>query len=354
MSEDLLFLDRQAVLECAAEVDLCEVVIQALRQHAEGAVTMPAEGYLPWTNDAGAYCRSLAMLAAVKGSDGAPVLGVKLINAATSNPALGKERAGGLGMLFDHHTARPVVLAEAGWLSAARTAAYTLVSLRHLGPPGWDALALIGCGTLARTHLELLGEAFPQVNSVHLYDLDPGRAAGLADWLGHHCPHLRAHIEPSARAAIGAAPVVVTTTTTDTGYLPAEWLEPGTFVAHVSLADLLPDAFLTAEALYVDDVTLVADNPRRILGALLKDGQIAARGPEEPDSRTTHSLRNAAVRAVNGTLGQVLTGQVPAVRPRTGHVISNPFGMAILDVALLNAVHEVATHRKTGRRLRLY
>ncbi|MEU9984715.1 Gfo/Idh/MocA family oxidoreductase [Streptomyces sp. NPDC050856] len=356
MSEELLFLDRAAVLECAAEVDPCEVVGDVLRQHAEGAVTMPAEGYLPWTNDTGAYCRSLAMLGAVEGPGRPPVRGVKLINAATSNPALGRERAAGVGVLFDHHTARPLVIAEAGWLSAARTAAYTMVSLRHLGPPEWDALAVVGCGTLARVHLELLVRSFPGAKAVHLHDRDPARAADLAEWTGRHCPGLQAHIADSARAAVQAASVVVTTTTTDTGYLPAAWLRPGTFVAHVSLADLLPDAFLTAEALYVDDLTLVADNPRRVMGALIRDGRLAAPAPagRAGGGAGSGERDRAPAREITGTLGQVLTGRVPAVRPGTGHVISNPFGMAVLDVALLDAVHAVAARRGIGRRLRLY
>ncbi|MEU6669545.1 hypothetical protein [Streptomyces sp. NPDC046727] len=126
------------------------------------------------------------------------------------------------------------------------------------------------------------------------------------------------------------------------GYLTAAWLRPGTFVAHVSLSDLLPDALLGAQALYVDDVDLVADNPRRVLGTLMRDGRVTAREPGPVGGR-----------GINGTLGQVLAGVVPAVRPGPGHVVSNPFGMAVLDVALLGAVHEVALRHKSGRRLRL-
>ncbi|MDJ1131426.1 ornithine cyclodeaminase [Streptomyces iconiensis] len=334
MTEQLTFLDRATVLDCAAEVDLCGVVEDTLRSHARGSVVLPAEGYLPWTNDAGAYCRSLAMLGAVEGPDGGTVRGVKIINAATSNPQLGRERAAGLCVLFDHDTARPLVLAEAGWLSAARTAAYTMVSLRHLGPRAWDALTVIGCGTLARIHVELLRTAFPEVRTVHLYDQLPERSKELAEELRRSRPELSVRLAPEARTAVESAPVLVTTTTTAEGYVPAAWLAPGSFVAHVSLADLLPDAFETAEKLYVDDVELVADNPRRILGGLLGQGRIA--------------------RASLSTLGEVLTGRAPAVRPGAGHVISNPFGMAILDVALLGAVHEVAARRQLGRTLTLF
>ncbi|WP_059010054.1 diiron oxygenase [Streptomyces specialis] len=129
----------------------------------------------------GAACRSLAMPGAVESDDGPAAFGLKLINAATSNPGHGHERAGGVAFLFDPETARPRVLAEAGWLSAARTAAYTVVSLTHLGPRRWDAMTLVGCGTLARAHIDLAARAFPGLARLHLHDLAPPRAEALAD-----------------------------------------------------------------------------------------------------------------------------------------------------------------------------
>jgi ornithine cyclodeaminase len=346
MREELLFLDRHAVRECAARVDLCAVTEGILRQHAEGRTTLPPEGYLPWTNTEGAYCRSLAMLGSVGAQDGDPAAyGVKLINAATSNPAHGLERAAGISMLFDPETARPTVLAEAGWLSAARTAAYTMVSLRHLGPADWDALTVIGCGTLARAHLDLLAAAFPGVAQVHLNDLDRPRARALAGWTHEHHPRLRVRVHEDTEDAVRAAPVLLTTTTTDKGYIPAHWLAAGTFVAHVSLDDLLPDVFATAQAVYVDDVTLVAENPRRVLGRLMEEGDVL------PPS---HDPSSGTGRVLDGTLGQVLTGAVPGVRPSAGHVVSNPFGMSVLDVGLLAQVRRVAEAEGLGQRLSLF
>ncbi len=332
--EELLFLDRSAVLECAGEVDVCQVVTDALIRHARGASPCPTRAtcrgpttqeptVVPW-QCSGRWRVTARPL----------VRGIKLINAATSNPSLGRERAAGVSLLFDHHTARPVVIAEAGWLSAARTAAYTMVSLRHLGPPQWEELTLIGCGMLARSHLELLGASFPQARAVHLHDVDPGRATALADWVAQNQPGLQTLIHPDACAAVEAAPVVVTVTTTNEGYLPAAWLRPGMFVAHVSLADLLPDALLTAQALYVDDVDLVADNPRRILGALMHDGRVTARDsrPAEDAGSTERSGKSSPARSRR------------YVRPPDTSS-ATPLAWRSWDVALLHAIHEVAVRR---------
>lgn len=344
ITEHLLFLDRAAVRTCAAGIDPVAAVEDVLRAHAAGRTALPAEGYLPWTNSQGAYCRSIAMLGSVGDTDPTvpTAYGMKLISAATSNPAQGRDRAGGVSFLFDAETARPAVVAEAAYLSALRTGAYTMSSLRHLGPEHFEEVTLIGCGAQARTHAELLARYFPAVHTLHVHDLVPERTAAFATWVsGSGLPFT---VVPHGRAARAAAAstVVITLTVTDTGYLTPDDLRPGTFVAHVSLDDLLPEVFDQAQALYVDDVELIRDNPRRVLGRLLGEGRVLAPGATKPGTTT-----------IRGTLGDVLTAAVPAERPDTGVVVSNPFGMAVLDVGLLARVYARATADGHGTRLDL-
>lgn len=115
-------------------------------------------------------------------------------------------------------------------------------------------------------------------------------------------------------------------------YISADWIAAGSFVAHVSLADLTPGALLGAQGLYIDDVDLIRENPQRILGHLLN---------EEP------------AMYVTDTLGTVLNGTCPVVRPSGGYVVSNPFGMSILDVGLVAAVERRARELGLGHVLEL-
>ncbi|HEV7823412.1 MAG TPA: hypothetical protein VGP02_00730 [Mycobacteriales bacterium] len=343
--ESLLFLNRAAVRATLEEIDPVDVVVRVLRRHAAGRTVIPAEGYLQWTNGEGAHSRAIAMLGAVEDEAG-PIYGMKLINASLSNPRHGRERAGGFSVLFDPETARPRVLAEAGYLSAIRTAAYTVVSVRHLGPVAWDALGLVGCGTLARAHVDLCVRAFPDARHVHVHDLDPARAAEFVAWVRAAHPHLSARSHRSAADVLAAAPVVVTVTTSGEPYLGRESVRPGTFLAHVSLDDLTEEVFLGAEGLFVDDVDLVRENPRRILGRLLQSGSVVA---ADDGAAAPHPGRR-----IDGTLGQVLLGERRAVRPTTGYVVSNPFGMSILDVGLVEAVGRAAEDLELGQQLALY
>lgn len=52
------------------------------------------------------------------------------------------------------------------------------------------------------------------------------------------------------------------------------WFRPANFVAHVPLDDVTEEAFLGLEAIFVDDLCRVRDNPRRILGRLMADAKI--------------------------------------------------------------------------------
>ncbi|AEV81898.1 ornithine cyclodeaminase [Actinoplanes sp. SE50] len=330
-SESIRFLNRADVAACLSKMDAAEVVAQTLRDHTSGRTELPPEGYLSWSNSAGAYSRAIAMLGAVP--DGAAMAyGMKLINASVGNPGRGLERAGGLSFAFDPETARPAVVAEAGLLSAVRTATYTVVSLRELGPESFDTVSLIGTGTLARVHLEAIADAFPAVRRAVVFDLDPARAAAFRDDFAARRPELTVTVADSARHAAGAAPVLITVTTSNDPYIPASWLAGGSFVAHVSLDDLTGEAFRGAEAVFVDDLELIRDNPRRIMGRLLQEGVLTGG---------------------DGSLGEVLTGRRPARRPGSGYVISNPFGMAVLDVALIHAVAQVARETGAGQLLDL-
>jgi len=321
-------LDRAAVTGCLDHIDPVGLVARTLLAHAHKETVLPAEGYLGWENSGGAYSRSLAMLGGITGL-ASPLYGLKVVNASTSNSGLGIERAGGVMMMFDPETARPRTLAEAAVISALRTAAYTVLSVQHLGPVDVERVSVLGCGTLARMHLRLLASYLPSVRTVHVYDIVPERTRALVDWAAQTLPALDVVAVDDARTCVAAAQVLVTVTVSATPYIDASWFTEPTFVAHVSLDDVDRSVFEGSEAVFVDDVDLVVENPRRILGSLVADGTVAL--APHPDRAF-----------IAGTLGGVLAGRAEAVRPGAGHVISNPFGMAILDVALLGEVIRVA------------
>jgi ornithine cyclodeaminase len=181
------------------------------------------------------------------------------------------------------------------------------------------------------------------MTTAYLFDLDSSRTGSLAAWAAQSLPGWTVEPCASAEEAAGASRILITLTTSRSPYIDPSWFRPGSFVAHVSLDDVTEEVFLQAEALFVDDVTLIRDNPRRILGRLMAEGKISTPGASA-----------GAGRAITGTLGDVLTGRRAAVRPADGVVVSNPFGMSILDVGLLQRVAAVANEDGLGHCVQLF
>jgi ornithine cyclodeaminase/alanine dehydrogenase-like protein (mu-crystallin family) len=326
MSADtILYLSRGDVTAALDHIDVFGAAASALTAHGRGETTLPAEAYLGWEHE-GETLRSLCMPASI---DSVP--GVKIINANPANPARGLPRASGLTLLFEADTGRPLCVMEGARISCLRTAAVTAIATKLLAAAPVERLALIGAGALARCHLRLLVPRLPRLREIRVYDHDRERATTLAA--------ARSLIVcDSAEQAIGAAQLIVTVTTTTSPYIRYEWLQPGALIVNVSLDDLMPDVFLRADKLFVDDWNLIAADEHRLLGRMLRDGTIA---------RPSHQ----GAREIDGELGQLLaSGHRGRSRPDE-IIVVNPFGLAIEDLAIAKHVYQYARASGLGAHL---
>jgi ornithine cyclodeaminase/alanine dehydrogenase-like protein (mu-crystallin family) len=153
------------------------------------------------------------------------------------------------------------------------------------------SLAVIGCGAQGRMHAFLLAQRLSSLRSVSLYDRSPEVARTLAADL----PGFEVTVHANARSAV-AAEITVFTTTVDEGYVEPDWPRPGALLVNVSLGDLTDATFLEAAAVYVDDLDLVADNPRHPLSLLMAAGLVTG----------------GTARPIDATLGGLLTGRYQA------------------------------------------
>jgi ornithine cyclodeaminase len=318
-------------------IDVVETAAEVLRLHAAGLVRTPAKAFLQWPAEEGA-ARTLNMPSWLGRPEG-PLVGTKIINGNPANARLGLRRAEGLILLFDPETGHVRTMMQAARISALRTAAVTAVAVEHLnaGPP--RTLAVIGAGTLAEVHLEVLVPRLGELRRLVIHDHDPRRAEKLAAhatgaWAGRG---IDCSTASGAEEAVAGADVVVTLTTTDEGYIRYDWLKKGSVLVNVSLDDPLPEVFLAADALVIDEWGLITADRRRILGKLHRAGRIA-----EQDGQGAPALGEG--RAVTAHLGEVVAGTRPARTHEHDIVLVNPIGMSAQDVAL---AAEVAQRAKT-------
>jgi ornithine cyclodeaminase len=327
----LLYLWAREVARALEAVDVVEVVAGALAAHARGETVLPGEAHLAWICGDESV-RSLSMPAVV-----GDCAGVKLINANPANPGRGLPRASGLIVLFGLETGRPFCILEAGLISCLRTAAVTAVAADLLAPRPVERLALLGAGALARGHLELLAPRLPALREIRVYDVDPAAAAAFAAGRAGAVVCAGAVVGNSAEAAIRGAELIIAVTTTTSGYIRHEWLAPGALLVNVSLEDPLPEVVLRSDKVFVDDWARVAGDDRRLLGRMLRAGQITGPGDAAGPGR-----------AIDGELGELLIGARSGRTTPEEIILVNPFGLAVEDVAVARAVHRQAERHRRG------
>ena len=325
----ILYLSEREVARALEEIDAVDVVSSALVAHARGETVLPLEAHLAW-NHAGEQVRSLSMPALVEGC-----AGVKIINGNPANPARGLPRASGLTVLIDVQNARPICVMEAARISCLRTAAVTALSADLLGAHPIERIAILGAGALARCHLQLLPPRLTQLREIRLFDMEPARAAKLA------ARAALTVVSQSAEQAIRGAQLIVAVTTTTSSYIPVDWLESGSLLVNVSLDDVLPEVVLHADKVFVDDWKLVSADERRLLGRMLRRGEIC--GPGRPATTATEGCR-----PLDGELGDLLIGAREGRSRPEETIVVNPFGLAIEDIAVACRVYERASRLGLG------
>ena len=327
-ADQLLYLSSSDVAMACRTIDPLACVTDALLQHAAGTATVGVEGVIRWSPAEGESARTLNMPGLIQE---AGIVGTKIINANTGNPARQLPRADGLTILFDPLTARPRVVLQAAQVSALRTAAVSTAAAIALRGREPTTLAVVGAGIVAQEHIRLM-TARLDIDCVLISDSVRARAEAAATALRAGPDDIPPIAVTETESAVRRAGILVTATTTTQPYIPYGWISPGSVIINVSLDDLDEAAYLQSDLLYVDDWQLIWDDTQRLLGRLGRQRKVCGPGQSAPDGS----------RPVTGTLGQLLAGKCPARTSESQTVLVNPFGMAIEDLAVAQAVSEAA------------
>lgn len=144
--------DVRAALKMPALIDAME---GALTAFSAGRVTQPVRTVLevgPEKNYFGVMPASI---------DDERAVGAKLVTVYHGNHARGLASHQALIVLLDHATGELVALLDGRYITEARTAAVSAVSVRHLANADASVLAILGTGVQARSHLEAIRHVRP-------------------------------------------------------------------------------------------------------------------------------------------------------------------------------------------------
>jgi alanine dehydrogenase len=237
-------LDGQAVQGLLDPAELVEAVAAAMVDLSAGRASLPPR--------IAARVPGAGLLATMPAYS--PTLGVlaaKLLTVYLDNDLVGLPVHQATIAVFDPASGRMLALMDGDHLTAARTAACSALSVRHLARPASRVLAVLGTGPQAREHARYacLVHSFAEVR---IGGRDPVKAAALADDLREEGLPARATTVPEA---IEDVDVVCAATSTVEPILRRGQVRPGTHIASVGYipdgrevdADLLREALVVVE-----------------------------------------------------------------------------------------------------------
>ncbi len=297
-------LDPAALLAALAE-GFAALSAGAVQVPARPELTVPGQGFL------------LSMPAWQAGRP----LAVKQVAVFEGNLARGLPNHLGLITLFDPATGVPLCLLDGTAITAIRTAAAAVLSVRLLARRDARVVTLVGAGVQGREHLRLLplADDFAEIRVASLLPEDAVRLAATQ-------PGARAVTD--LRAAVADADVICLCTHAYDPVIEADWLRPGTHVTSVGYAPPrgeLPPALLERARLFVE--TREAFQPVPV-GCPELAGRDAAQATE---------------------LGEVVAGSRPGRRTAAEITLYKAMGTAMEDLVAAELVWRAAVARGLGQ-----
>lgn len=332
----ILYLSKSDIAKLGGESSDLYVtaVSRALELHAKRDFAQPLKPYLRVNEKEGHIAdRIIAMPAYVGGE--APISGLKWIGSKHDNPSKRvMERASGLLILNDAVSHYPIAVMETSLISGMRTAAVTVIGARYLAKKGFSELACMGCGVIAKMQLMSMLEQFPQIKSIHLFDVNQEAARRLGEQLREKSPGVEVVIAPTAEQAVREGEVVITCTVVDKPYLAFEWLQKGAFVSNISIMDVHKEVFLKADKVVVDDWDQ-SNREKKVINQLVLEGTFSR-------------------EQLHAELGEILLGTKVGRESDDEIILLNPMGMAVEDIASAHEIYQKAVAENVGTRLPLY
>lgn len=231
------------------------------------------------------------------------------------------EPQGGLIAVFDSHTGHTLaIIDDQHYLSDIRTAAAGVWAARALAPQVVSTAAVFGTGVQAFWQVLALYRERPFKELV-VWGRDEAKAGALMARLSPHLNGVAMRREGSARAAVVAADVLLTTTSSREPIIHGEWLRPGQHITAIG-ADDATKCELDAVCLSRAD-RLIVDS----VESALSHGDVGR-----------HVGSGAIDRLqVSGEIGAVLAGTLAGRTSASDITIAKFIGLGVLDLAAAQA-----------------
>jgi alanine dehydrogenase len=262
-------------------------------------------------------------------------LGAKLVTVFSGNAARHLPSHLATILLLDPETGGLQAIMDGRYITEARTAAVSAVSVRHLARKEASKLAIIGTGVQAQSHVE----AIPHVRTLREIRVWSPRAASRERFADEVGDYARAPIRltESAEDAVRGADIIVLATSSPTPVIDDAWVHDGAHV--VSVGACRPDQREMSPAL-VARARLFVDSKA---AALVESGDVV-QGMAEGRFDKDH---------VRGELGEVVLGRAQGRTSSSEITVFKSLGMAVEDVVAADLAFRRALETGIGTELAL-
>ena len=248
-------------------------------------------------------------------SDG-EVYGFKYVNGHPKNTKSGLQTVTAFGLLAKVATGYPVLLSEMTVLTAMRTAATSAMAARHLAPKGARTMAMIGNG--AQSEFQCLAfKAICGIDTVRLYDIDPGATAKAARNLAGH--GLQVTTCKSPEESMEGAQIITTCT------------------ADKQFATILTDN-MVGSGVHINAIGGDCPGKTELAPGILKRSDIFVEYP--PQTRVEGEIQQLDPDHPVTELWQVIAGTAPGRRSADQITLFDSVGFAIEDFSALRYVRD--------------
>jgi alanine dehydrogenase len=325
----MLIISHSEVRELLSMRDCMDTVARALTDLARGEGLQPLRTGMLLPDRQGVLAWMPGALASGK------PFGVKILSVFDNAADMGLDSHQGGVMIFDPATGRPLALAEAGAITAIRTAAVTALATDLLARTDATSLAILGAGTQARSHLEAMLEVRP-ITRIRLWSRTLAKAEIFAaEESAHHGVPIDAVSDVAA--AVDGADIICTTTSAREPILPGALLTHG---MHVNAVGASIPSWRELDTEVVKRSRVFTDR-RESLANEAGEYRLAL---EEGAIDDDH---------LQAELGDVLIGKHPGRVSDDEITLFRSLGLAVEDLAATRLVYERAVERGIGTRVDL-
>lgn len=227
--------------------------------------------------------------------------------------------------LFDSETGSPTAFMDGEYITAMRTAAGAILSIKHLARKDSKTVAIIGAGVLGDAHLKMIG-TLSGIEKVFIASKDFSKAQALASRASNTIAI------DSIQEAVSQADVVCLCTSSLEPVIKSEWLKEGVHISSVGYrppGGELPRDLIESSHIFVESKVAFSDPP---VGCSELQGL-------NPESGTE--------------LGEVLLKAKAGRRSEKEATIYKSMGHAMEDLVTANLVYEKAIKNGIGKQFDL-